>query len=301
MSNQKIGLVVFESASLGCSSLTFRLYSADEALRTIADLGFTEFDLGIYPDACEHYHPLASSGDRYRFVDRVRALGLTARTLNVEPGHFSDSRTDQAVMWQVLLDEVRLAVDLGAIGLSLATGPPLEGVDRGELIEREARGFRRLAALAADEGLLCLAEAPHHGRVCDTVSRAVELLDQIDHPEAYLVLDTSHIAASGADAAETAHTLGPRARHVHLRDGRPGSVRLPIGDGEVDFEGFFRGLADVAYPGHFTFELWTAGSILSKQEEVVRAKRFITSTWSTTRGQHNTGSDYRPGSRDAAE
>lgn len=272
--------MLFEARSLGCSSLSFRLYPWEEAINAIARLRFPELDLGIYPGYCDHYDPLHASDDsRARFVDHLKSTGLAIRTLNVDPGHFSGPRSAAGELWRALREEISLAVALGATGISMATGQFRRGMDREQAIRQEEAGFRKLAALATDAGLVCLVEAPHHGRVCDTIETATRLIDQIDHPAAYLVLDTSHIVASGADAAATARTLGCRARHVHLRDARRGCVRLPVGQGEVDFAGFFCSLAEVGYEGHFTLELATEGSLLPKDEEVDQARRLVLSLW----------------------
>jgi sugar phosphate isomerase/epimerase len=274
------GELLFGDRSLGCSSLSFRKDSIADALDAIIRLGFAEFDLGIYPGYCEHYDALRPSQDgRSRFVDRIKALGLVTRTLNVRPGSFSGSRAESGQLWAVLQEEVTLAAALGAIGVSMATGEPRPGMDRAESIQMEADGFRRLAALAADSGLICLVEAPHFGRVCDTVDTATRLIDAIDHPAAFLTLDTSHIAAAGADLGAVARSLGPRARHVQLRDARPGYAQLPIGQGIADFGAFFRGLAGVKYEGHFALELATEESTVRKEEEVDQARRLVLSYW----------------------
>jgi sugar phosphate isomerase/epimerase len=284
---------VLEARRLGCSSLSFRLLPWEEAIDAIVRLGFHEFDLGIYEGYCDHYDPLRASEDsRAKFVDQVRSTGLATRTLNVDPGHFSGSRTAGDQLWRALREEISLAVALGAVGISMATGEVRPGMDRERAFRQEGEGFRRLAALAADAGLICLVEAPHHGRVCDTVDAATRLIDVIDHPAVHLVLDTSHIVASGADVVSTARALGRRTRHVHLRDGRRGYVRLPVGEGEVDFAGFFRVLSEVGYEGHFTLELATEGSLLPKDEEVDQARSLVLSLWAR---RNESGGQQRQG------
>ena len=42
------------NSRLGCSSISFRHQDLPEALRTIADLGFEEIDLGALPGVCDH-------------------------------------------------------------------------------------------------------------------------------------------------------------------------------------------------------------------------------------------------------
>ena len=288
------GAWTFDERTLGCSTLSFRLDPLGDALDAIVRIGFAEFDLGVYPGYCEHYDALCATDDgRATFADRVKATGLTTRTLNVHPGSFSGPRADSGQLWAALREEVILATALGAVGVSMATGEIGPELDREQSLRQEIAGFRRLAALAANAGLMCLVEAPHFGRVCDTVDAAARLIEEIDQPTAYLTLDTSHIVASGADVAAAARSLGPRARHVHLRDGRRGEMRLPVGRGAVDFGGFFRELARVNYEGHFTLELATEGSPLPKEQEVNEARRLILALWAGGDGLDGSRPEHR--------
>jgi sugar phosphate isomerase/epimerase len=52
-------------------------------------------------------------------------------------------------------------------------------------------------------------------------------------------LDTAHYAQIGMDIAEAARTLGSSMKTVHLSDFKAGKVHVFIGDGELDFAGFF--------------------------------------------------------------
>jgi sugar phosphate isomerase/epimerase len=62
-----------------------------------------------------------------------------------------------------------------------------------------------------------------------------DFLDALD-PAVPLVVDVYWLAAAGASPVEMLKTLGPRIRHIHLKDG-PATIdgfQVPIGQGEID-------------------------------------------------------------------
>ena len=54
-----------------------------------------------------------------------------------------------------------------------------------------------------------------------------------------VTLDTTHYAQMGTDITEAARSLGSSVRSIHLSDYCGGKTHLFIGDGELDFQGFF--------------------------------------------------------------
>ena len=61
-----------------CSTITLRYLPLDQALSTIADLGFTEIDLGALPGVCDHV-PYELSAEAVREVAAtVKASGLSS-------------------------------------------------------------------------------------------------------------------------------------------------------------------------------------------------------------------------------
>jgi sugar phosphate isomerase/epimerase len=74
-------------------------------------------------------------------------------------------------------------------------------------------------------------------------------------------LDPSHLALYGNDDAWAASRLGPRIKHVHVKDsvGRAGVfgqdfVFAFLGEGSVDWQSFFRALRSVKYSGYLSLE-----------------------------------------------
>lgn len=116
-----------------------------------------------------------------------------------------------------------------------------------------------IAAAAAAEraGVELWVEGLHYFRLCWNLERARSLADRlVGHPVG-LVLDVSHVVASGGSPEEFIDAFGERIAHVHLRDAGPAYIHHSIGRGEVDFPATYRALAAIGYPGHSALELET--------------------------------------------
>ncbi len=244
----------------GCSTISFRHLPLPAALAAVADCGFAEIDLGALPGVCDHV-PYDLTDAAVRIVaGQVRASGLAVRSVNGDVGDLNRplapaEAADRAAHLRRLLD---LAAECGARALVLPCGAsshePVTSLEAD--LDLVADQLGRAAALAASRGLELWCEAPHLYRLCHTVDLAGQLADRLD-PAVGLVLDTSHIVASGGDPAAFAHRFAGRIAHVHLRDATPGQINLSIGNGDVDFAATFAALRATGYRGHSSLELET--------------------------------------------
>ena len=73
-----------------------------------------------------------------------------------------------------------------------------------------------------------------------------------------LVLDFSHVVASGDDPLAWIGKLGAHTHHVHIRDAVRGDIHLTPGNGDVDFEASLAALRALGYAGDYSLELETA-------------------------------------------
>ena len=244
----------------GCSTISFRHLPLPAALAAIADCGFAEIDLGALPGVCDHVpYELTDAAVREVAV-QVRASGLAVRSVNGDVGDLNRplgpiEAKARAAHLQRLLD---LTAECGARALVLPCGAlshdPVTSLDAD--LDLVADQLGQAAAQAADCGRELWCEAPHLYRLCHTVELAGQLAERLD-PAVGMVLDTSHIVASGGDPAAFAHWFAARIAHVHLRDATPGNINLSIGNGDVDFAATFAALRAVGYRGHSSLELET--------------------------------------------
>lgn len=119
-----------------------------------------------------------------------------------------------------------------------------------------AREIRKLAAKAADRGIkVCLEVVNRYEtNLLNTAGQAMDFLDDVNHPNAYVHLDTYHMHIEESGFETAVRLCGDKLGYVHLGE----SHRGYLGTGAVDFEGLFRGLAAINYTGAMTFESFSS-------------------------------------------
>lgn len=248
-------------ARLGCSTISFRHQSLIDALDTIAQLGFTEIDLGALPGVCDHV-PYVLDADAVQTVAAVvRASGLTVRSINADVGDLNQplDRPARAARRQHLDMLIALTAATGARALVLPCGAlshdPLQTLDAD--LNLVAAELVAAADLAAEHGVELWTESLHFHRLCWNLERAQQLSQRLGDTSVRQVMDFSHVVASGGDPAEFVDRLGDQISHVHIRDAVPGNINLSVGNGDVDFAHGLKTLRHADYAGHFSLELET--------------------------------------------
>jgi len=246
---------------LGCSSISFRHLGLPAALATMAGLGFTELDLGALPGVCDHV-PYRLDEQAVAGVARaVAASGLAVRSINADIGDLNrplDAREcdERARHLDTLLS---LAGQTGAQALVLPCGglshEPVRSLAQD--LDLVAAELASAAEKAAASGIGLWTESLHFHRLCWNTGIARQLTDRLAGTAVGVVMDFSHIAASGGDAEQFIDLFHSRVAHVHLRDAVPGNINLSIGNGQVDFAAGLKALANKGYTGCFSLELET--------------------------------------------
>jgi sugar phosphate isomerase/epimerase len=246
---------------LGCSTISFRHLTLDLALRWIGALGFAEVDLGALPGVCDHV-PYVLDGDAVDAVtDTVRASGIRVRSINGDIGDLNRplDKDGRAARDDHLAMLLALTAATGAHALVLPCGAldrePLGSLD--DDLDLVVQELKRAAERASGYGVTIWTESLHFHRLCWNLERAQRLTDRLAGTPVRVVMDFSHIVASGGDPEEFVDRFGARIAHVHIRDAVPGNINLSVGRGVVDFARGIKALADKAYAGHFALELET--------------------------------------------
>jgi sugar phosphate isomerase/epimerase len=245
---------------LGCSTISFRHQPLPEALATIAGLGFTEIDLGALPGVCDHVPYVLDLPAVDNVARTVIASGLEVRSINCDIGDLNvplsaEGRTrrrahlDKLVALAVATDARALVLPCGAIDHT-----PVETLEAD--IARVADELASAAEVAASRGVRLWTESLHLHRLCFNLERAQLLTDRLPL-DVGVVMDFSHVVASGGDPTEFVARFATRIEHVHIRDAAPGNINLSVGRGTVDFSAGLKVLADAGFAGHFSLELVT--------------------------------------------
>jgi len=246
---------------LGCSTISFRYLGLEDALASIREIGFTEIDLGALPGVCDHV-PYELDGPGVDAVARTLTdSGLRVRSINGDIGDLNkpldavqragrDSHLDLLLTLAAATDARALVLPCGALDHQPVTSMEAD-------LARVADELTRAADRAEHYGVEIWTESLHFCRLCCNLERAQQLTTRLADSAVRIVMDFSHVVASGGDPHEFVERFAPRISHVHIRDAVPGNINLSVGNGEVDFAGGLKTLADAGYTGHFALELET--------------------------------------------
>ncbi|MFF1883035.1 sugar phosphate isomerase/epimerase family protein [Pseudarthrobacter sp. NPDC058196] len=246
---------------LGCSSISFRHQDLGSALRTMTALGFEEIDLGALPGVCDHVPYELDAAAVAEVSAEVNASGLRVRSVNGDVGDLNRvlDAGGQAARQRHLDALLALTAAVGAKALVLPCGAldhnPVRSVD--EDLDLVAGQLIDAAERAAGFGVELWTESLHFLRFCWNLDRAGLLADRLAGSGVGIVMDFSHIVASGEDIQAYLDRHHGRISHVHLRDAVPGNINLSIGNGDADFAGGLKRLAADGYTGRFSLELET--------------------------------------------
>lgn len=245
---------------LGCSTITFRHQPLHQALATISELDFVEIDLGALPGVCDHVPYVLDEAAVSQVAATVSSSGLVIRSINGDIGDLNialdpGQRAERTRHLDML---IALAAATGARALVLPCGAlshePVESLSAD--LDRVADELHAAAHRAHAHGIELWTESLHFHRLCFDIGRAQELADRLGD-DVGIVMDFSHIVASGGDPEDFVGRFGRRISHVHIRDAVPGNINLSVGNGAVDFGRGLKALADAGYGGHFALELET--------------------------------------------
>jgi D-psicose/D-tagatose/L-ribulose 3-epimerase len=122
-----------------------------------------------------------------------------------------------------------------------------------------AAAIGRLATRAADLGIHLSLEVVnrYETNLINTGRAALEFLDEIDHDNVSVHLDTYHMNIEESDQFSPVLDVGDRLGYVHIGE----SHRGYLGSGTVDFGSFFRGLARIGYDGPVVFESFSSAVV----------------------------------------
>ncbi len=264
-----------------CSTITLRHLPLDEALATIAGLGFTEIDLGALPGVCNHVPFELTSDAVHEVAEVVNRSGLNVRSVNADVGDLNRPLDAAGVArrQEHVQRLIELCQAIGSTGLVLPNGAqhhePIVSLD--EDLALVADQLNSIQTECAAAGLELWVEAPHFFRLCYDLERT-HALTSILASDIGLICDVSHIVASGSSPREFIDDFKDQIRHVHVRDAEPGYIHHSVGNGQVDFADTAAALAEIGFDGKLSLELETRDiENDDRPQAALQAGRYISS------------------------
>jgi D-psicose/D-tagatose/L-ribulose 3-epimerase len=193
------------------------------------------------------------------WAKRLDDLGLerTANTV-IAPEHNPVSPDPK--IREAAYEHLKAVVDCcAAVGSSILCGPHQValGVFTGkgateEEWKRSVEHLRRVADHAAGAGVLLAEEVVNRFELyhLNTLDQGIRLVDEVDHPNCRIHLDTFHAHIEEKNTAAAVRRAGSRIAHVHISENDRG---VP-GTGSVAWDATFDALHDVGYDGWLTVE-----------------------------------------------
>jgi len=242
----------------------------DEVCRIAAEIGYRYIELSPRDDMLPFFvHPRADRAQARSARAALDAAGVgLASVLPLYRWSSPDEDERQAAVryWK---RAIALTVELGCdtMNSELNGRPEAAAASEAQLW----RSLEELLPILEREGIKLNLE-PHPDDFIEEGSAAVRFVRAIDSPSVgylYCAPHTFHMAGAGtADVTSMLHEAAPLLRHVHVADtfdfrassglryilnppGTPARVHqhLDVGQGEVDFEAFFRTLRELSFDG----------------------------------------------------
>lgn len=219
-----------------------------DAVAAAARLGFSHVDVtALVERPAAHREALAEAG----VLVGCAALGRDLPA-GVSLDALSLARRREAV--QLVERQINDAALLGAICAYIV--PPAD--DQGACRTAYAEASALVAEHAAGR-MVRLALEPIPGRLLANAAAALAFLDEVDHANLGLLLDTGHCLIAGEEPAAIARAAGDRLAYVHLDDNDGvGDLHWPLLTGrlkESQLGELFRALADIGYGSGMALEL----------------------------------------------
>jgi L-ribulose-5-phosphate 3-epimerase len=249
---------------LGYGTNGFANHRLDDALRVIADLGYTSVALTL-----DHQHLDPFADDLSARVEHVAgllsALGLrsvveTGARYLLDPWrkhHPTLVSPDTEVRVDFLRRAIRIAAGLGSDCVSFWSGVKPSDVDDSTAHRLMLSGVTKVLEEADRRGIRIGLE-PEPGMYVQHLSQALALRAELGDPEMFgITLDVGHcVAVEPVDAAECVRQAAGLLVNVQLDDMHLGvHEHLEFGEGGLDLPATLAALEEVGYTGVAAVEL----------------------------------------------
>lgn len=254
------------------STIIFKPYTLEEALRGLAEAGFQHVEIGAVKGFLEHLDPDAiddaAIADTRNLLD---GYGLDVVSMS---GH-AQLHTEEGK--RRLTNVLRAGAALGISVLNTFTGDA-ESPDE---VRRFRDNVREVADAAQAAGIRLCIETDSN--LLPTAEVGRKILEEIGHDWIQFNYDPGNVRYyTGAVPEEDIAYALPRLGHVHLKDQRGGKGVAdfpPLGEGEVDVPRILRSLRDSGFSGPVSMEIEFTNYEWPPWEECVAAARRSKEYW----------------------
>ena len=245
---------------LGCADFTWPLMAHTDVVRHIAMLGFDGIDLGLMEGRTQVQPGMVRedvAGWSGVIGERLAAAGLEAAAVFFVP---SFNLTDLAANHpdpaqrdgghEAFLDLLEFARRIGAPGMTMNGGIPIEGQSTADSMRLSAAELTRRVEAAAAHDIEVRVEASVNSNT-PTPETALELVDAV--PGLKLTIDYCHFVYQDIPESDV-HPLLEHAAHFQCRGAAPGRMQVNFQENAIDYRGVLERLMAQGYDAYFSIE-----------------------------------------------
>ena len=232
-----------------------------EEFQSAKEIGIQEIDFIFDMDRYQE-NPLWSEEGIAEIQKAIAESGVVVRHICADffmrRPFFRVSEEERKENIDILKRLIAAAKEIGAINIEI----PL--VDNSSIKTEEEKD---ILVKSVSE---CLLEAKKNGITISLEADLppTELLDLVKRFDVKITYDSGNSSSLGYDAYEEISTYGQYLSNVHIKDRVLGGTTVPLGTGDANFEGLFKGLQEAGYEGSFTLQA-------ARQEDGKEAETII--------------------------
>ncbi len=245
---------------LGCADFTWPLMTHTDVVRHIAMLGFDGIDLGLMEGRTQIQPGMVRQDvGLWSGVigERLGASGLEAADVFFVPSfNLTDlaanhpDRSERDGGYEVFLDMLDFARRIGAPGMTMNGGVPIEGQSTADSLKLSAQELTRRVEAAAAHDIEVRVEASVNSNT-PTPEMAMELVEAV--PGLKLTIDYCHFVYQDISESEV-HPLLEHAAHFQCRGAAPGRMQVNFQENTIDYRDILQRLMAQGYDAYFSIE-----------------------------------------------
>lgn len=229
-------------------------------------------------------------GEREKIKDLLASNGLECACMAGYTDFTFGAGGGMVPQWELQVSYVanlaRLAKDLGCKIVRVFTGSEVDGIPFNEQWDLCVEGLRECARQAARHGVM-IGVQNHHDIAVAALSLS-HLLREVDQPNCKAMFDAWAPALQGEEIVAAVKAISkdlvyttvadyirvPRYKYhpdqVNYSRGLDRTVAVPMGEGIIDYEAFFKALSGIGYDGPVAYEMCSklraggAGDVLDR-------------------------------------
>lgn len=230
-------------------------YTLDETIKRIAAIGYDGIEIGA---AAPHAYPPHLGAERRMEVRELldeHGIALSSMLPAPSGGPGNNPASPYVEERRATVDHYKelaeLTAEWGGDTLIYLPGWTIYGTRRRQAWAWSREVLTEAAEGAAEHGVTLVIEPTSHDtNLCESAEDAIELMEDVDHPNVKLMFDTFHVLYRREVISDYVHMMGENLKHMHIAD----TDRLPPGHGEGDFEGMVDALIKTGFDGYLTME-----------------------------------------------